>query len=370
MAPGSTPDWPPGTRGGATRPGRPVALRASRPRAGAAVPGGFRRRRHRSSEVRLGTGAILAVVAAVSGSLGALSLMGFERRSLGDPFWVGLTLGLAVSVLAFLGALAARARGGRVTVYPWQRGLLYRRGAFVRALPPGRHASHAFGREVFVVPAERAPVQVFAQETLSADGFPVKLGASAELRLADARRAFEAGRSGRAEEAMRLALSTGLRDAARARPLDALVAADRAALEAELAGPALREAAAEAGYELGRVALRDFILPAEVRRMLTEPERARREGLAALERARGETAALRSLANAARLMRGNPDLATLRVLQSLQAAPGRPAPTLVLGTPVAVPTTAAGATTAPAPAAAPPGPVDGAEEEAAASGPR
>ena len=65
--------------------------------------------------------------------------------------------------------------------------------------------------------------------------------------------------------------------------------------------------------------------------MVTEAERARREGVAALERARGEQAALRALANAARLMKGNPELHALRVLQSLQAAPGRAAPTLVLG---------------------------------------
>ena len=61
------------------------------------------------------------------------------------------------------------------------------------------------------------------------------------------------------------------------------------------------------------------------------------EGLAALERARGEQAALRSLANAARLMRGNPELQALRTLQALSATPGRPAPTLVLGMPPFMP---------------------------------
>ena len=48
--------------------------------------------------------------------------------------------------------------------------------------------------------------------------------------------------------------------------------------------------------------------------------KAKQEGQAALERARGESAALRNLANAARLIEGQPALATLRFLQTLEAS--------------------------------------------------
>jgi hypothetical protein len=51
---------------------------------------------------------------------------------------------------------------------------------------------------------------------------------------------------------------------------------------------------------------------------------------AALEKARGETAALRSLANAARMMDDNPNLLQLRALQALADSGGN---TLVLGLP-------------------------------------
>jgi len=57
--------------------------------------------------------------------------------------------------------------------------------------------------------------------------------------------------------------------------------------------------------------------------------RARREGLAALERARGETAALRNLANAARMIEQNPHLLQLRTLQVMEHTMGN---TYVLGT--------------------------------------
>jgi hypothetical protein len=57
---------------------------------------------------------------------------------------------------------------------------------------------------------------------------------------------------------------------------------------------------------------------------------AKKEGLAALEKARGETAALRHLANAAKVLEDNPNLMQLRVVQAIGQAPGS---TLVLGMP-------------------------------------
>jgi hypothetical protein len=49
------------------------------------------------------------------------------------------------------------------------------------------------------------------------------------------------------------------------------------------------------------------------------------------KRARGEQAALRSLANSARLLKGNPELMNLRLLHALAGQPGKEAPTVVLG---------------------------------------
>ena len=60
--------------------------------------------------------------------------------------------------------------------------------------------------------------------------------------------------------------------------------------------------------------------------------KAKQEGQAALERARGESASLRNLANAARVLEGNPALMNLRLLQSLTAAQNS-GNTLVLGVP-------------------------------------
>jgi len=60
--------------------------------------------------------------------------------------------------------------------------------------------------------------------------------------------------------------------------------------------------------------------------------KAKQEGQAALERARGESASLRNLANAARVLEGHPGLMNLRLMQSLSTAQAA-GNTLVLGMP-------------------------------------
>jgi hypothetical protein len=70
------------------------------------------------------------------------------------------------------------------------------------------------------------------------------------------------------------------------------------------------------------------MLPGDLKRIFAQELAARKEGLAALEKARGETAALRNLANAARIIEDNPALMQLRLLQHLGATSGN---TVVLG---------------------------------------
>ena len=73
-------------------------------------------------------------------------------------------------------------------------------------------------------------------------------------------------------------------------------------------------------------------MPGELKKIFTQVAHARQEGLAALEKARGETAALRHLANAAQMIERNPSLMQLRVLQAFGQNSGN---TLVLGVPPA-----------------------------------
>ena len=72
------------------------------------------------------------------------------------------------------------------------------------------------------------------------------------------------------------------------------------------------------------------MFPGEMKKTFAQVVKAQKDGQAALERARGETAALRGLANAARMMDDNPNLLQLRALQAFADSGGN---TLVLGLP-------------------------------------
>ena len=221
-----------------------------------------------------------------------------------------------------------------VTVRPWEVRLLYRAGRFDRVLAPGRHwvARVAPADLPPVTTAERAgqfgPVELFSQEGF---GFRATLGY--RWAVTDPRAYYEATQ-GLGVHLPGLGLP-GFDDALSAATLRAAAAHPLAALLADPQPIAAGAAAALAG-RFPAVALIDVTvtrvtLPPEVRRLFTEVEAARLQGLAALERARGEQAALRSLANAARLFRDNPELAQLRLLQTIESA-RRPA-TIVFGQP-------------------------------------
>lgn len=81
---------------------------------------------------------------------------------------------------------------------------------------------------------------------------------------------------------------------------------------------ALTPVFAELGIEVLEVQLRDLAMNYELRVACAAVEVARRNGEALLTRARGEVAAMRALANAARMARDNPELMQLRVLQGMQ----------------------------------------------------
>lgn len=221
-------------------------------------------------------------------------------------------------------ALLIRAQFREITVHEWEVALLYRNGKYREALPPGRHwLVRGFGK------TEAVPVRTFEQwsttglvDATSADKLPFRLSAWFVYKVSDARSFHE--RLGFAE--VQRAVAAGLVELAAQRRLEELLAG-RADADAAL----LATAGPKAGCcELVTAQLDTIQLPPETRRLFAEVERARLEGLAALERARGEHAALRSLANAARLLKDNPDLLNLRLLQSVSNA-SKGSTTIVLG---------------------------------------
>jgi len=72
------------------------------------------------------------------------------------------------------------------------------------------------------------------------------------------------------------------------------------------------------GVRVGSIALKDIILPGEMRDILNQVVSAEKQAQANLIRRREETAATRSLLNTAKLMEDNPILVRLKELETLE----------------------------------------------------
>jgi regulator of protease activity HflC (stomatin/prohibitin superfamily) len=72
------------------------------------------------------------------------------------------------------------------------------------------------------------------------------------------------------------------------------------------------------GVEVGAIALKDIILPGEMREIMNQVVSAEKQAQANVIRRREETAATRSLLNTAKLLEDNPILVRLKELETLE----------------------------------------------------
>jgi regulator of protease activity HflC (stomatin/prohibitin superfamily) len=229
-------------------------------------------------------------------------------------------------LLAIVAAILLRGVLRVVTVYDYQRGLRYRMGRFSGLVDAGPRVSIRGFNEIRVIDGRPTSLTVPGQEILTVDGVALKISLTAHYVVADPVAAVTGDQD--FLRALYVALQSGLRDSIADRTADAILAARGEIGPAT--GAAVASDLARIGVELLGVDVRDIMVPGELKRAFAGIVAARREGETALERARGETAALRTLANAGRLVDDNPGLLQLRLLQQLEASSGN---TVVVGWP-------------------------------------
>ena len=207
----------------------------------------------------------------------------------------------------------------RITIFEYERGLKYVKGRFQRVLPPGLYRtgwfSDAYIRKVDVRPQY---VSVPGQAILTRDGVGLKVSLTAVYDISDP--AVAINQVSNYQQALYLVLQSGLRGVVGAIALDTLIETQTDLTQQLLANCTTE--VASLGLRLISVNIKDIMLPGELKRLYAQVIQARQEGRAQLERARGEAAALRSLANAARLAEDNPKLLRLRLLQALENSSG------------------------------------------------
>lgn len=218
-------------------------------------------------------------------------------------------------------AFAQRPLIGLPRLLPWETvvvgehefAILYRLGRLERQLPAGLH--RLWGRHLRLIRLDRRRqmMEVPAQELPTSDGVVVKVTAQVAWQIVDPVAAVV--RDADHRQTLYAAVQQAVRAAVASHALGA-IAGQRLAI-----AQAMREAVAGSVAAIGLVvheaAIKDVMPNAETRKAMAAVAFAKAEALAALEKARGEQAALRALANAARLVREQPELAQLRSLQVL-----------------------------------------------------
>lgn len=185
-------------------------------------------------------------------------------------------------------------------------------GTPVRVLEPGRHRRARRATYVHVDVREQL-LAIPGQEILTVDGVQVRVSAAVRWTVADPIAWLE-----RAVDPLGLvylATQVVLRDAVAGLTLDS-VSQRGAGLDAATLSAAVDAAARPLGISVLEVVVKDVMLPTELRAATLELATARQRGAAQLEMARAETAALRSLANGAKLLDDHPALARMRLVQT------------------------------------------------------
>jgi regulator of protease activity HflC (stomatin/prohibitin superfamily) len=207
-------------------------------------------------------------------------------------------------------------------------GLVYHHGLFVRRNNAGRHVIWGFGWTVKLIDLRKTSLLVAGQEVLTADKVGLKLSLLVTSQITNPAKAAHETQNWVSDlyNSAQLAVRAVVGGVA----VEALLN-QRLEIGTQLLARVQPEAA-KIGINVLTVEVKDVMFPPDLKRAFADVLKAKQEGQAALERARGESASLRNLANAARLLDGNPALQNLRLMQSLTAAHNA-GNTLVLGVP-------------------------------------
>lgn len=234
------------------------------------------------------------------------------------------TLAVIAGVAAIVLVIWLLATRAKLTVFDWQSALLYHDGVFKRTLGPGKYRFFAPPHSWLLFDRRPQFLTVPGQEVLSRDALGLKITLVAEYQLEDPARLmqnFALSSQHDVPNAIYPLIQIPIREAAGTYTLDEIIQ-NRDALP-EMVRAASVTRLADAGIKLIKVSVRDIMIAKELRDAYAASAIAQKTAAASLERARSEVAAMRALANAARMAQGNPELMQLRAIQAMQASSGR-----------------------------------------------
>ncbi|WP_201258378.1 slipin family protein [Sphingopyxis macrogoltabida] len=202
-------------------------------------------------------------------------------------------------------------------------------GRMTDRLEPGVYGYWNPGRKIGVklVDLTRQSLDVTGQEMLTRDRVTLRINISAEYRVADPLLAVTSVKD--FADALYRALQLAFRKTLGALTLDQILE-NKVTVDAGAADK-VRADMALIGVEVSDIALKDVILPGEMREILNQVVAVQKEAEANVIRRREETNATRSLLNTAKVMAENPVMLRLKELEALESIAGKVERLTVLG---------------------------------------
>ena len=240
-----------------------------------------------------------------------------------------IAFGIAVGLMLAIFAAIKIAQFRRAFLVPeGYAGLLYQRGKFVEVLTAGEHVRWGRKFTLGVADLRKTSLLVAGQDVLTSDNVGIKTSLLVTYQVTNPVKAAHETQNWQGD--LYNAAQIALRAVAGGVTIEALLG-QRLDIGGQLLAR-VQPDAAKVGINVTTIEVKDVTLPNDLKHAFADVLKAKQEGQAALERARGESASLRSLANAARVLEGNPALQNLRLMQSLTTGQNA-GNTLVLGMP-------------------------------------
>lgn len=192
--------------------------------------------------------------------------------------------------------------------------LRYVDGVLDAELPPGRHAAWTTSHKVLfaVIELREKLLHVTGQEVMTKDKVTLRLNLSAQYRVVDAKRLATVARD--PDDVLYLAVQLSAREQIATRTLDELLAS-RDAIAGAIS-PAVAERAASIGLSVITFGVKDVVLPGDMKELMNKVIEAQKVAEANVITRREEIAAVRSMAQTAKVLSENPLLLRMKELEA------------------------------------------------------
>ncbi len=233
-----------------------------------------------------------------------------------ERFDITADLEVPKQVLHRANAVRATEQIKQFVVENGQLGLLFIDNRLERQLQPGTYGFWNTGRSVTMklVDMREQAVDVTGQEVLTKDKVTIRLNVSAKYRVTDPVKAVSEVKD--FADHLYRALQFAFRKTLGVKTLDEILA-NKVVVDTATA-KTVRAEMSDIGVSVGEIAIKDVILPGEMRDMLNMVVLAEKQAQANVVSRREETAATRALLNTARLMDENPTMLRLKELDALE----------------------------------------------------